>query len=1281
MTKLLKKSLLVIVALAILATSLMVPGTLVSAAVAKANLSKSSSTGSSAPIKEKFSFNDGWVFKKAARNTFSGEGTGLNDSSWESVTLPHTWWKTGDGETKETDTNEGWYRKHVVINNNMKDGQIWIEFEAAAHYTEVYVNGSLVRDSSGTATSLHYGGYTTFRFNITPNVKFGQENVIAVRTDSFHNYTPPIGGGFSKFPGITGDVSLIYTESIFAALDDYGSPGVFVTPEVKDKQKNTWNVSVESTITNLSAAKNVKVKTVIRDMKTFEKVDGISESFTPFDESTMYGNKVYKTVEKTVSLKKGDNNFSIDIDFNNPRLWNGREDPYRYALDFEIWADGKLVDKVTQNFGFRYFEITKEGGFFLNGKSYPLRGVAYHEDYTDAGSAMTDDEWEKSFKLIYELGGTFSRLSHYPHDPISYELCDRYGIIVWTEIAIISGISTSGNMVYPVFEERAKDQLRELIRQNKNRPSIVVWGLENELDVGTNESIVADTTRFMNELHDIAKEEDPTRLTTQTAGLHHNWAKWEVDVTAFNFYPMWYGEGNFEAEYQNHRNRMDKVEHFKDTALGFVEYGAGAGTFANQHSEYPERPEKTTVKFHPAEWQNIVHEEAIKMINNHPELWVASLWCMFDFACDPFNEGDYAGTNDKGLVTRDRKTKKDTYYLYQANWLDSDTLPVLHIASSSMTGREVSSNTVKVYSNLDTVELFRDGKSLGKKTNDGNGIFVWENVSFGNIGESHTFVAKSGNKSTSVQWKRVASENVEFDINREQTYVDETNATIAFSGNIAISDINSIFISKYNANFKVVKADGITTVTSGNVEDGMKLVITSESGKTKKEYVLLSSNIAAGKTITASSHFGAKSPDKALDGYIDDLHQWNANESDNGRSWVLVDLGKTYTLSGATLHLFKGHNNNRNYYYNIYVGTTESNLEKVVDRTNNKQVGTITDSLGDVKGRYVKIEFTGNSDYAGGNKSAVAGLYELEINGYNIIEGEVKFDHENKTVTIPYTWDQNTNLPKLLNDVKIEGNAYITVEAGQFYVMNGDKLIINDFSGGKREYMILLGKDPNSKCSILLPENQVGYTLTANPKEVKYGGSSELKFELKDGYYKGMDFVVKVNGQRAKFTGGVCKLENITNDMIVAVEGVEKVGGNEEDTNDFDDTTSTNNDTNINNTSSKDSYTDDDNDYDGDNDYGDNENNDNEDDEHVDEDEPGDNDNADDDEDEPEEDGSTDSEDDEEKEPADSQDGDSQSANNEDLIVLLVAIGAVLIVCGAGATVLYFYLKMKKNAE
>lgn len=1188
MTKLFKKALLLVLALTMVVSSLIVPGTVVSAAAPVANISKTASTGTaSAPIKETISLNSGWDFVHAAKYTYYGDNLTIKESDWKTVNLPHTWWKTGDGETKQTDKNVGWYRKRININNNMKNGRIWLEFEAAAHYTEVFVNG----EKAGS----HYGGYTKFRVDITNQVVFGKENTIVVSTDSDLSKTPPIGGGFNKFPGITGDVNLIYTESVFVALDDYGSPGVHVTPEVTNKSQNKWNVSVDATIVNKDSTKNAKVKTIIRDMKTFEKVAGISESITPFDESKMYGTKTYKTEEKTVSLKSGKNSFSLDIAFDNPRLWNGRQDPYRYALDFEVWVDGKLVDKVTQNFGFRYYEITKNGGFFLNGKSYPLRGVAYHEDYTGTGSAMTEKEWDESFKLIYELGGTFSRLSHYPHDPYSYELCDRYGIIVWTEIAIISGVTYSGTKVDADFEKHAEDQLRELILQQKNHPSIVVWGLENELDTGTNESRVKDTARFMNELHDLAKKLDPTRLTTQTAGLHHNWAQWEVDVTAFNFYPMWYGEGNFEAQYTTHRNSMDKIAHFKNTALGFVEYGAGAGISASQHSEYPERPEQTTVKFHPAEWQNTVHEEAIKMINNHPELWVASLWCMFDFACDPFNEGDFAGTNDKGLVSRNRKTKKDTYYLYQANWLDAKTVPVIHIASSSLTKREVDKNTVKVYSNLDTIELFRDGVSLGKKKNDGNGIFVWENVSFGSIGQTHTFTAKGSTTAKSgvatAKWTRIASENVEIDINRAQTYADEEKGTIGFSGNIEIKDITKIFTSKYNASFKVVKADGKTAVTSGAVEGGMKLIVTSESGKAKKEYILLSSNIAAGKPITASSYYGAKTPQSAIDGYIDTTHAWNAKESDYGSSWIMVDLGKTYTLNSSTIHFFEGHGTNRRYYYQIFVGTTKDNMVSIVDRSNNKEVGSVTDSLAGVKGRYVKIYISGNSDYNNGNKSAVAGINELEINGYNIIEGEAKFNHDDKIVVIPYTWEQNTNKDKLLNDFKIEGNGYVTLESPQFYLMNGDKLIVNDFAGGKTTYTIMLGKDPNGNCEVSLSINQIGYTLTASQKTFKYGSDVTLTFKLKDGYAKNYDFAITVNGKKVKLdSNGTYTFTNVIYDLLVSVEGVVKEDAVESKP---ADTNSDTNNSNGNNDSTNSDYTSEDDywggdDTDNDNNYTDN---------------------------------------------------------------------------------------------
>ena len=519
-----KNILLVIMALTMLLSSVIIPGMTISAAAGTVTtINKTEGTGVTTPVKEQFSLNEGWAYMRTLRTereNYGDIGPDATLSTWQTVNVPHTYWPTDtyteDGSDDVTTVyyEDAWYRKTVFIPEEMRGGQIWLEFEAAGHYTRVIVNGGWV--------AHHYGGYTTFRVNITNAVKFGQNNDIRLRIDSHTNYTPPISGDFTKFPGITGDASLIYTKNVYAALDDYGSSGVYVTPDVTDKTANKWNVSVDATIANAGTAGDFKVITTIRDINITRDMDmfsnvGIDEKLTPFDESTMYGDKVYYTTpveNQTVSLANGKTNYSLDIAFDNPRLWNGKKDPFRYALDFEIYdANGVLLDKVTEYFGFRYYEITKEGGFFLNGESYPLRGVGYHEDYEGVGSAMSEAQWDESFKIMYEMGANFARIVHYPQEDYSYELCDRYGIVVWAEIGMISNVqpkdgNKKGSELMPEFVERSKNHLKELIRQNKNRSCIVVWGLENEIfltDYGTELLAAVDT--FVNELHAIAKAE------------------------------------------------------------------------------------------------------------------------------------------------------------------------------------------------------------------------------------------------------------------------------------------------------------------------------------------------------------------------------------------------------------------------------------------------------------------------------------------------------------------------------------------------------------------------------------------------------------------------------------------------------------------------------------------------------------------------------------------------------------------------------------------------------
>ncbi len=1085
MAKLMKKTLLVVMVLSMLVSALVIPGFSAFAAVkSPVTTLTTPNTGTTAgvPVTTKYSINEGWMFTETKRNAV-GDSNGAYPSeseyTWVEVDAPHTWWPTEtehSTEAKEHEQHDGWYRKTISVPAEMKNGRVWLEFEACGPNTRIHVDNFWV--------GQHYGGYTNFKYDITDIIKnrnaFGGEVTISLKITDSTSYTPPVAGGFTKFPGITGNVNIIYTPNVSVAQTYDGgvdntklsTSGIFVTPERADNDdlwgnEDDWKVTLDTKLAKTGSETTVKVKTTLRAMNGFDNVVGAK--FLDFDPDTMTGDFTVSK-EETVTLSDALTDYKATFDVKNPRLWNGREDPFLYYADFEIYtADGTvLLDKVTESFGFRTFEVTAEGSF-LNGKHYPLRGVAYHEDYEGAGSAMTHEQWNDTFKNVYEIGTNFVRLSHYPHDPYSYELCDKYGILVWAEIGLISNVTphygADTTQIMPEFVVRAKNHLKELIRQNKNHASIIVWGIENELALAG--VSVENMKTFVNGLIDIAHEEDPTRLTTQTAGWDQHWYDWDTDVTAFNVYPKWYvtdgnlnGGNTFEEMIAFLRKQLNKYGR-ADEPVGLAEYGAGASP--NHHTEYPEQPNPTSSRFHPEEWQNIVHEEAVTAFNNHPEVWISSIWNMYDFAEYTRVEGENGGINDKGLMTRDRKTKKDSFYIYQANWVDKDTYPVIHIASSKVTEREIASNTVTVYSNLDKIELFRNDVSLGVVENDGNGIFKWT-VNFGEVNETATYTAKSvGSDITaksgvsSVNWTRVASAQNEIHIHQDKVYLNETAGTITFAGTINAANINNVFTSRYNAKIELVDAQG-NPVTEGTVEGGMKLRITAENGEVT-EYIMYASSIAIGKQVTVS--VGTRG-ETTVDGVIPenltsvttDLQKlmWNPVAT---KGSITIDLERVYTLNNATLHMFKS-SNSRKYYYKIYVGETEDDMKLVVDRSNNNVAGVVSDSLNSVQGRYVRVDFDGGS---GGSGAQIA-LYEIEISGYILTSTEVEIDHKNKAIYIPSEWTNENNMANLMNDVKVEGNAYITIDADKYYLDEDSLLVVNDITGGRTEYTIKIGEEP-----------------------------------------------------------------------------------------------------------------------------------------------------------------------------------------------------------------------------
>lgn len=915
-----------------------------------------------------------WKFKKGSISAASQKD--FDDSRWEGVSIPHTW-NALDGQDGGNNyyRGEGWYRKTLAWDAAYENKRIYIEFLGAGSQAEMYVNGSSV--------GTHKGAYTAFRFDITDALVPGQDNVLAVKVNNANaqEIAPVLGGGpmfdFTLFGGIYRGVSLVVTDPVHADTLDYGSSGLKLTPT--NVSEKSADLNIKSTIVNDSdAEKTVTVKAVLKDPDAFEEVEGI----TPlFDVSTMYGGSFRMETEETITIPAGGSVvFSKDLTVQNPRLWNGKEDPYRYQVDLTVTGEGKTLDTLTQYVGFRYYAVDYDKGFFLNGESYPLRGVSRHQDRENMGSALTEKEHSEDFALIYEIGANSVRLAHYPQAPYFYELCDKYGIVAWAEIPFVNIVGGSGSYENPdanrkAFFETTKQQLTELIRQQYNRPSICFWGLQNEV-LAFEECM----PEFMSELNALAHAEDPTRLTTQATDKDAA-NGWETDLLAWNSYPGWYfGTKDDMGSYFDGKHAADS------RPIAVSEYGAGANI--EHHVVVATDADKNIGKFQAEEYQSLCHESIIRQINERPYLWATYVWNMFDFSCDWRSEGGLQGINTKGLVSRDRTVKKDAFYLYKANWSSE---PAAYIAGRRNDVRKNALNQIKVYSNCESVELSVNGKVISRLTKDDlaqRTVFIFEDVPLA-TGENTVAVKAVKNGSTytdSVIWEKVVGTGT--DIKSDTLVVDSRRKAIELNGKYTAEEFLGLIVSASNAAFKLYEADGKTEVTSGPVSAGMVLIVTSEDGSNTAVYSILNENIAKGKAITASSYQNKE------DGVYPIA---NANDGDTSTRWaagytasgiteypqsVTVDLGKAYSLSRIDIDWFTGGSKSRNYYYTVSVSDSpDDGYVKVVDRSANTEVGAISDSLGEITARYVRIDVTGNSEYAN-NKTTAASLYEIYIYGH-----------------------------------------------------------------------------------------------------------------------------------------------------------------------------------------------------------------------------------------------------------------------------------------------------------
>ncbi|MDL2223972.1 discoidin domain-containing protein [Bacteroidales bacterium OttesenSCG-928-M06] len=1010
--------------------------------------------------RQKNDFCSGWKFKSQILNNNPAESS-FDDSSWELINIPHTWNATdaqdGGGNYLKT---IGWYRKSFPWKSEYEGKKIFIEFLGVNTKAECFVNGESV--------GLHKGGYTAFRFDITNKLTKGN-NIIAVKVDNrIDQEIAPLSGDFSFYGGIYRKVALIITDPVHVDLMDKGAPGLYLSTTSVSKESATLEVRAKI-YNETSVSKEVTLRAELKHPDEFIAIEEVAKPV--FDTKTMApGGVAIKTLTETITIPAGSSvEFKKSVTIDNPRLWDGKKDPYRYLVDFEVLENSTVIDNLSEYVGFRFFKVNKQG-FYLNGNHYPLRGVNRHQDYYNKGNAITEKEHNEDFGMIYDIGANAVRLAHYPQDPYIYELCDKYGIVVWAEIPFVDKLGSNET----TFKEVTRNQLVEMIRQQYNRPSILMWGLQNEVSTGSYDTQMS---VFMPELHNLAKTEDPSRFTVQAQAGTERY-NWTTDLYAKNQYPGWYQGGSFGSY-------MDKFKSL-DYYVGMSEYGAGANI--NQHEINPAQPQHNG-QWHPEEYQSKVHEEAIIDISTRGWIWGTFVWNMFDFGSDSRNEGEQPGVNDKGLVTFDRSVKKDSYYAYKVNW---NSEPELHIASKRYTERNHDVTPITVYSTCDEVELFVNGVSKGKleAKNIKCGFFKWNNVELPNKGngdQAKNTIKVVGTKDgetyqDEVVWSRILGQST--DILSTSLVVDLTTRKISLSSTVSIPKLSQFITGVDGATLSVYQEDETTPVTNGNIEPGMKLKVVSEDGKNMVFYEFISAqHLALKKTITASAQESANPAKNAVDGNVST--RW-AGTSTASHS-IEVDLGDQYYLDQIRIQWYQP-NASRYYRYKVSASKDKKSYSTIVDRSSNTQGGVVTDDnlLNKGQYRYVKV------DVLSSTTSGYPSLYELEVYGWIMKSSVYHIDYTDNTVTVPMS-SENIEVANFLANISFLGNyrKEPRVEGAAYYIVDGDELVVTDINGKESVFTIKISSDVALRKIV---SNDALFTISNKGEEV----SVLLKEELND---------------------------------------------------------------------------------------------------------------------------------------------------------------------------------------
>ena len=636
-------------------------------------------------MRTKINWNGGWYFSKSDKvpENFS--------QLWIPVTLPHTW-NAVDGQDGGNDYWRGTasYVKTFPKPELPEHGKAVLEFQGAAMTADVFLNGIQL--------AHHEGGYSTFRVDMTDHLE--EQNLLWVTVDNSENdCVYPQKADFTFYGGLYRNVELILVPQDHFELVMDGTPGMKITPIVDLGQK----------------CATVKLEAW-----------------------TVGGEEVRFTVAgKTTSAAVKNGYAAAEVVIDNVHLWDGVYDPYLYTADAVLLTEDHEKDHIFLRFGCRKFEIDPQNGFFLNGRSYPLRGVSRHQDRKGIGNALTRAEHREDMELIHEIGANTIRLAHYQHAQEFYDLCDEYGMIVWAEIPYIT-------MHMPNGRQNTLDQMRELITQCYHHPSIVCWGLSNEITASG--KVTDDLMENHELLNEMCHQMDPLRPTVMAHAfmLEQDSPLIQLaDIGSYNLYFGWY-----LGELEQNDSFLDEYhKNFPNRIMGFSEYGADANPQFQTAS--PERGDYTEA------YQCVYHEHLLKCIEDRPWLWATHVWNMFDFAADGRDEGGSHGVNQKGLVTMDRKLKKDAFYLYKAAWNQEETF--VHLCGSRYIDRCGEQTEIVIYSNQKKVTLYVDKKLAGVQ--EGNRIFRFMiPLTEG----KHEIYAEAENCSDTIHIRKVEQENLAY---------------------------------------------------------------------------------------------------------------------------------------------------------------------------------------------------------------------------------------------------------------------------------------------------------------------------------------------------------------------------------------------------------------------------------------------------------------------------------------------------------------------------------------